>query len=390
VNTLKAYAHRAASFLRLKRMTRRSQKAALNGLAELSFGPSSLNLMMADTCNSQCIMCGHDYKARGTGERLTLQAMRTIYGHLNMAEVVDVIYGGGGEPFLNPELADIAEFTREIDPVIQHTVITNAIHGDAETYRRLLRSRVHFLCSINAATPETFEAVSGTGHFHRALDHLRMLVALRKEVSAPVDISISMVLMRRNIDELCDFIRMARREGADGVKTLYVRLYPDAYRHRSNTSCRITSEDSLFFQQEHSDRVVREAAALAGRLNLSFDHEPFFADSTSRSRDCIDPWKSLFINFNGDAYPCPASEILFMNKINSRQYASGNILEQPIMEFWNNPFWQALRKTNSVRGRQEIVPECLCCGNAMCWNGVRDRSAHLLDWSPAEQSDLRL
>lgn len=381
---------RTASYLRLKAAGRRIRSSIQRGEIRLAYGPSSLNLMMADTCNSQCIMCGHDYKFEGTGERLTLEKVRTIYRHLNMKQVVDVIYGGGGEPFLNPELADIAEYTRSLDPVIQHTVITNAIRGDEKTYSRLMRSRVHFLCSINAATPETFETISGTNHFHQTLEQLRILVHLRKKIKAPVDISLSMILMRQNIDELCDFIRLAKKEGVDGVKTLYVRVYPEAYRCRSNKAIRIKSEDSLFHDQERSDLIVGQAEKLAKEMGISFDHEPLFSRSETKKRDCVEPWKSLFINFNGDAYPCPASEILFTNKINSRQYTSGNILEQPVMVFWNNPFWQALRRTNSGQEREEIVPECLCCGSTICWKGVRAREGHVLDWSLAEHSALKL
>ncbi len=387
---LKDYYVRIASLMRLRKNYTRVKKAAMNGETNLSFGPSSLNLMMADTCNSQCIMCGHDYKAKGSCDMLTLEKVKTIYDHLNIHEVVDVIYGGGGEPFMNPELAEISEYTRALDPIIQHTVITNALHGDETTYMRLLKSRSHFLCSINAAFPETFRVISGMNRFEQVMDNLRLIVRLRKRVRATVNISISMILMRQNIDELSDFIKLASKVGIDGVKALYVRIYPDAYRRRSNVAAQIQREDSLFYCQEHSDQILKEAKVLSQRLGIEFKHSPLFSDSKSFNRDCIEPWRSLFINFNGDVYPCPASEIQFMNKINSCQYISGNILEQPVMEFWNNSFWQALRRTNSGREREEIVPECLCCGNAVYWKGAGALEAHVLDWKKSEQSTLKL
>lgn len=390
MNVIGEYYCRIASVVRLRRTHARARKAALNGITELPFGPCSLNLMMADVCNSQCIMCGHDYKACGSGRYLRLEDARRMFDHLDLSQVVDVIYGGGGEPFLNPELADIAAHTHGRDPVIQHTVITNGLSNPPEVVRDLLHNRVHFLVSVNAASQESFQAVAGVDGFERVQASVRRMVELRKKMGCRVAIHVSMILMKRTIRELPAFVRLAADWGVDGVKTLYARIYPPDYRVKNSAEVRMSEDESLFFHQQDSDRLVREAKETATSLAIAFDHEPLFADAVSRERECHEPWKSLFVNFNGDAYPCPASEILFMNKINLGRYASGNILKQPVMEFWNNPFWQALRRTNSNQGRQDIVPECGCCGNAICWNGVRARKSHILDWSVAEQSALKL
>jgi len=381
---------RIASLCRLALASRRINLARRRGDTILSFGPSSLNLMMADTCNSQCIMCGHDYRGCGSKQALSLENIKTIYSHLNMRQVVDVIYGGGGEPFLNPELADIGEYTFRHYPVIQHTVITNMIAHKPDVAARLLRSRVHFVISVNAASPGTFQEVSSLDCFEEVIEHIRSVVKLRSDLASRANISLSMILMKANIGELCDFIRLAVDLGVDGVKTLYVRVYPGSYRAKRNREEKIQPEDSLFYHREESDETVLKAENLAKSLHLSFEHEPLFCRSSARERDCCESWKSLFINFNGDVYPCPASEILFKRKIDSGQYGSGNVLKQDVSEFWNNSFWQALRKTNATSAHEEIVPECSCCGNSINWWGPDCQAAHVLDWDAAEESDLRI
>jgi MoaA/NifB/PqqE/SkfB family radical SAM enzyme len=365
-------------------------KALKNGDAILGFGPSSLNLMMADTCNSQCIMCGHDYSGCGSGQYITLDNIKTIYSNLDVKQVVDVIYGGGGEPFLNPELGIIAAYTRKVDPVIQHTVITNGIASKPELVENLIRNRVHILVSINAATSRTFRAVSGVDSFSRVIENVRYMVTKRNDIRSDVNISISMILMEKNIRELVPFVRLGRDLGVDGVKTLYVRIYPENRLIKHDGLVKIESGDSLFFSQEESDKSVRDAEHEAKRLGIDFEHEPLFCCNTTKQRDCCEPWKSLFINYNGDVYPCPASEILFKNKIDDGRYNSGNIFRQHVAEFWNNTFWQALRKTNLSAGREEIVPECSCCGNAINWLGPGARKSHILDWTEAENSTLRV
>lgn len=380
---------RVASYIRLKRAKRQIAAAVRFGKTELDFPPTSLNLMMADICNSQCIMCGHDYLSCGSGEMLTLERMRTLCNHLDMKRVVDITYGGGGEPFLNPELPDISEFTRENYPVVRHMVISNFIAVKEETLRRMLASGVHFLISINAATPETFHAVSGRDAFASVMENLKLLVHLRHVLNAPVQILISFILMRRNINELPDFVRLATDLGVDGVRMAYVRVYPESQRLRAGRPETINPEDSLYYDQELSDRMVLAAEREALKRGISIEHDPLFTSAVQHPRECIHPWKSLYVNFNGDVYPCPASEILFRPKIDNRQYDSGNLLTQHYSAFWNNAFWQTLRRSN-LKGAYPVVPECNCCGNAICWDGPIIKSSHVLDWTSAERSDLRL
>ena len=373
--------NRAISFLRLKKANYRIGNAVKKGIINIPFGPSSINLMMIDSCNAQCIMCGKDYQSFGTKDRLSLQDMKTIYSHLDMRQVVDVIYGGGGEPFLNPDLARIASFTQQHYPSVQHTVISNFLQWKEKMVESMLQDSVHFLISVNAASRETYKKVSGVDGFTAVTEHIRSLVRLREQVGNTVHIALSMILMAQNIDELTDFIRLAAELGADEVKTLYVRVYPEEYRVKKSHSGTIVPTDSLFYAQEKSDDKIREAELIARANRIRFDHEPLFSNAKRRERNCCEPWKSLFVNFNGDVYPCPASEILFKPKVDTGQYDTGNILKQPLSEFWNNQFWQTLRESNRTNARKEHFAECRCCGNAINWSGSREEKAHILDWS---------
>ena len=381
---------RAASVVRLKMANVRIARATRRGDTVLSFGPSSLNLLMIDTCNSKCIMCGHDYKEFGSGDALTMEKIKTIYSHLDMQQIIEVIYGGGGEPFLNPELAPIAAYTRELCPTVQHTVLSNFIYGDRATYASLLKSRTNFLVSVNAASPEVFKIISGMDAFDKVISNIRTVISLRKELRAIVGISLSIILMKQNVEELCDFVRLANDLGVDGVKVVYVRIYPEEYRRKKNSNILIEPKDSLFYHQEESDKAMKDAELVAKDLGVSFEHQPLFSCSEEKEPDCKEPWRSLYINFNGDLFPCVASEIMFMHKVESRQYNSGNILKQPIDKIWNNSFWQSIRKTNMLKNRIEIIPECSCCGMSIDWCGVKAKKSHIMDWKVAEESDLRI
>ena len=384
------YYYRLASFIRLKKLEGGCRRAFDSGKTVLDYPPYSINLMMADVCNSQCIMCGHDYKSCGSSRYISLPDIKKIYSNLDIDRVLDVIYGGGGEPFLNPDLPDIAEWTYKHYPVIQHTVISNMLAGSAGVYERLVASRVNILASINAASSAVFARVSGVDGYDKVIANVRRLVEIRNRINRDVNISISMILMKENISELPDFIRLAADLGVDAVKTLYVRVYPAKLRAKNSTDIRISEKSSLFYFQKESDEIIKCAESVARKMGMPFDHEPLFGSSSSLARDCKEAWRSLFVNFDGSVYPCPASEILFKKKVDSGQYQSGNILTQNYSDFWNNSFWQAIRKTNISKGREDIVPECLCCGNAICWAGSDNERSHVLDWSVADKSNVKL
>lgn len=381
---------RIFSYIRLRKSLSKANHAARKGLTRLAFWPSSLNLMMIDRCNAQCIMCGHDYHDCGSGDMLTLSKVKAIYGHLHIHELVDVIYGGGGEPFLNDDLGDIAEYTHHLDPVIQHTVITNGIAWRPAIAEKLIRNNVNFLVSLNAASRESYNTVSGIDVFDTVCSTLENLHALRKKIASGIHLAVSIILMRQNIHELPEFVRLAGRLGADSVKAFYVRIYPPAYRLRSGNA-RIAPEDSLYNHQELANRMILEAREEADRLNIRFEPPQLFGIHKPVPRNCLEPWRSLYIDTNGNLFPCAASEIHFKNKVDRQVYRTGNILKDPIESIWNNGFWQALRKTNLQSMEvQPIVSECACCSMGICWNGPDVVESHLMDWSHSEASSLQL
>lgn len=382
---------RLRSYVQFKKSMAQVRRSCAKGEDVLSYAPSSLNLLMIDKCNARCVMCGHDYQGCGTSESLTLEKIQRIYSKLDLKQLVEVVYGGGGEPFLNPELTDIAEYTSSCCPAVQHTVISNMVSKCShETLTRLIKSRVHFLVSVNAATSNTFHEVAGVDAFEYVCRNIKDIVALRDKINKSVSISISIILMRQNIDELPEFVKLANRLGVDGVKAMYVRIYPEQYRIKSDGKMHIQPEDSLFHHQQLSNDRILEAEDIAKNLGVRFEHQPLFGCSKQKERDCLEPWRSLYIGFNGELYPCAASEILFMHKVASGQYQSGNILNESLEEIWNNPFWRALRRTNFSHQQEELIPECLCCGSTIDWNGVDVITSHVMDWTKAENSGFRI
>ena len=184
----------------------------LNDFQWLLFMPRFLNIaVVAGSCNSNCRMC-----SAGKGQPftyLTTDKMRTI---LENAPTTDGITfsAGSSEPLMNPDFLEIlAETSRRrigIDFFTNGLALTPKLTDkivDAQTV-----GMINF--SLDAASPETYERIRRRD-LRKVKSNIQRLVerkALQKK-RLP-SISISMVEMEDNIEELPTLVDYARSIGA--------------------------------------------------------------------------------------------------------------------------------------------------------------------------------
>jgi len=344
------------------------------GQVRLRSHPSHLTLLMIDKCNSKCVMCGGGYFAHTGGRRLSVEKCERIFDHLRPRLLTTVMFGGAGEPLLNPEFGEIVALTRKRCPSAGLQVITNGIALTENVIEVLVAHRVDALVSVNAATPETYRRIAQVDQFDRIVENLRA------STGAGLKVTLSLIGMAGNIAELPDMVRLASDVGAQGVLMNYCRFYPESFRFKE-FDCpdnRLTERDSLFYRQVESDRYVVDAYRLGAELGVRVETEPLFAAPVS-DEPCRYPWRVVFAGFDGEVYWCPGGEVLFGAAVESGCHDSGNLLTQDIQAIRNNSLMTRFRA--SLLEREEALPECACCGNRIKRCGPRDSRSHLLDWS---------
>ena len=336
-------------------------------------------LLMIDACNSKCVMCGGEYFAHRSGRKLTRAKVSAIYDHLRPKLLTMAIFAGGGEPLLNPEFDEIAALSRARCPTATLTLITNGIALDEKRIRTLVDHRINALVSINAARPETYHRIHQVDQFERVCANVQ---ALALASGGRTDLTLSLVGTRRNIAELPELVRMAHRWGAQGVLMSYCRFFPECFRCKSFDvpANRLRDEDSLFFDQEESDRCVVEARRLAAKLGVRLEHERLFAAGNTVGK-CGYPWTTIFASYDGEVYWCPTGEVLFEDAVETGRYGAVNLVRQDIREIRNNNFFVELRK--SALQEEATIAECRVCGNRLEWLGPCDPTRHILAWDPA-------
>lgn len=344
--------------------------------------PQSLNFLMIDRCNSSCVMCGGDYFGSKSDKLLTFDKYRAILKNLSMKKVGKVVFGGAGDPLLNKHLPEIVEYTAREHRHVRKRIITNAIALKEDLARVFLANDVDFTISINAATKETYRKIAQVDQFDNVYENVKRMSRLKQEMKSDSRLELSIVITRRNIEELPAFVDIAHDFGDLCIKVLYCRYYPQQLRFKKNDrkDNRLMEEESLFFHKELSNQCLKEAKERAKKHGIDFWSEPMFGVKV-KAKQCYAPWKTIYIGFDGEVYPCAAGEVLFYERVKNGYYNTGNLLKENIRKVWNNDFYKRLRTTDVINNGQVCIDECACCGNSINWLGPDNVRSHILDWS---------
>ncbi len=221
--------------------------------------PTELHELWIHTNNSCNLACTHCLVNSGPGETPGLPAVelkRVIDEAIAMG--VERFYMTGGEPFLRPDIEELArritdENGRELIILTNATLFRGPRGAGLDA---LSRERVKFQVSVDGARPETNDPIRGPGTFEKALDGVRVLAGKGFEVS------LTSVVTRQNLRELAELTRLAAESGARSQHLMWA--------HRRG---RARSSDNGFFP-EISDILiaVMGAADEAQRRGVSLDN----------------------------------------------------------------------------------------------------------------------
>jgi MoaA/NifB/PqqE/SkfB family radical SAM enzyme len=185
----------------------------LLGREEVAATPLGLTFQTTTYCNYDCLMC--EYGEVGTlddevPERFYWE-LEDIFPGLHHLEAL------GGEPLASPVFR---RFLRDFDfaryPQLRVSLITNLSYFTPEEQDRMAHVPFdNIIASLNAATVDTYAAVNRGLSFGRIRSHLDALLKRRALTGHVEGIMYSMVLLKRNLDEIEAFARLARADGVD-------------------------------------------------------------------------------------------------------------------------------------------------------------------------------
>ncbi len=359
-----------------------NQLARLKQLKRKFFPPHPYNLifLLKNTCNANCIMCGLRYGNNRAVSEISLEDYRKMLRHLKMNKVRQITFSGGGEPLLCRDFMNIISYTRRNYHHAEMHLFTNGISLTENFARELIRHRFQkIVISLNAATEETYVKVMRKNAFNKVISNIKKLVSIRNREGADTLVQISFVASLWNIDDLPPLISLGAELGVDMISMQYCRFYSSKLSLDSNDAdISMDPELSLFFHQNYSDRILKDAALLAVRNNISFSHEPLFGSSDETRGRCSYPWTTILIGPEGEVFPCGGGEVVFYSQVKDRIYDFGNLLNEQISGFWNNKDYRKLRRSCEMSSPECDIPRCHNCNHTLLLKGSTCQDGHFI------------
>ncbi|UCB44895.1 MAG: radical SAM protein [Spirochaetota bacterium] len=181
-------------------------------------------------CNLQCSTCMRNVWEEPGGK----MEIETYYRILRGIEKVEprptLFFGGIGEPLFHPEIVEMTRGAKELGASVE--LITNGTMLVEDMTLQLVEAGLDMLwVSIDGATPESYADIrlgNELPDIRKNLKSLR-LIKFDKRLKKP-EVGISVVVMKRNIAELPEIIKMGYQFGAKKFSISNVLPYTSEYK----------------------------------------------------------------------------------------------------------------------------------------------------------------
>jgi MoaA/NifB/PqqE/SkfB family radical SAM enzyme len=248
----------------------------------------------AIACNLNCIMCPWREMAKRVENRglMTPAIWEAIRPYLDRVQSVD--FTGGGEPLLQPKLAEwIADATKAS---CETGFLSNGLLLTQDKLRSILEADVDWICiSMDGATAEMYNKIRVGSDFDRVSKNVAHIAKLRK--GALPKIMINFVLMDINAHQMEEIVQLAADLGVDQVNFKQC----DVIRNQQGKGFGLfAGEETKEIRQ--LQKSLDKARRLAKKLNIE---TTAFAFTPQELAVCEqDPRDSLFIRHDGTVAPC--------------------------------------------------------------------------------------
>ncbi|HJZ98206.1 MAG TPA: radical SAM protein [Candidatus Solibacter sp.] len=259
-------------------------------------------------CNLYCPMCPRETHPQPKSDMTPEVFERLVTEAGETAEHMMLI--GLGEPFMDAQIFQRIEFCHRHS--ISTLLSTNGTFLDEKCSARVLDSPLEQITlSFDGAKKETFEFYRKGAKFEKVRDNFVQFARMKKERGSKLQVVVQMVKMDGNAGEVDEFLRFWG--AVPGVDQL-----------------RIKADETNLMRPD------------AGHTGDEWKHP------------CHYLWRgAAYIKENGDVYPCCQSYMLDGKPL-------GTIGREPLIEIWNGPAMQEMRRLHA-EGRGGEVDICARC-----------------------------
>lgn len=322
--------------------------------------PKYVQIEPVGQCNLSCQMCAIQFRQDGPPNGPPAFMQYDVYTRLiDQFENLETLHLQGlGEPMMHPRYFEMVRYAKEKG--IRVTTNTNlTLLNEKRAELCVLSGLDALFVSIDGSQASTYERIRHRGRFEKVLRNLDLLLEARDRFGSELPrLSLVMVIMRQNLEELPDIVRLAHRYRMPEVFVQHLSHdfsesdLPAQYRPMRDF---VQEETLLEEDQRRVERFFNQArdvaAELGIKLRLPRTRLKVHPAGTPGRERCDWPWTGGYISYDGYAMPC--CMVSTPDRVNF-----GSMAEQPVSHIWNGPEYMAFREQLSSDSPPEICRAC--------------------------------
>lgn len=322
--------------------------------------PDFVQIEPVGQCNLRCRMCPIQFRTDGArGEPPAFMRYADFCRIIDQfPNVTELQLQGLGEPLMHLHLFDMVRYA--VARGIRVSINTNLTILSESRAEACVESGLHTIhVSIDGASAAVFEAIRVRARFDKVLRNVRRLMHAKAQLQSELPhIRLVCVVMRGNLAELPDLVRLAHAEGIGALSVQHLchdfseSTLPAHYR-----PMRAFIEQETLLNEDASrvadffGRARQTAQALGIELRLpNVRPKPHAAGVPGRKR-CDWPWRGAYVSYDGQAMPC--CMVATPDRINF-----GNMADDGVAPIWNNDAYRAFREKLASDAPPDICRGC--------------------------------
>jgi radical SAM protein with 4Fe4S-binding SPASM domain len=295
-------------------------------------------------CNLRCTYCYQSAARRRPNELTTDEALQLVDQVVELG--ADTFIFTGGEPFVRPDLFEIASHSREAG--LQTNLITNGSYVDGSTVDSVAATFHSVTISLDHGLPEHHDCNRGDGTWLKSVEAIDLLI------EAGVNVEINSTLSREGLDEVRELLAFVRRRRI-GDHRIVPQFPMGRAQGRRARRGELTPEQLLGLNER-----MQEAAAAAHCSLEEGSLEGSGGSKMLRRNHCGAGLSEIAVDPEGWVYPCKLLQY--------PQFRTDNVRDRSLTEIVaNHPRLRAAR-ANVV---EKLHPCKTCIIKYHCGGGCR-------------------
>ena len=327
-------------------------------------GPKEIHIEVINRCPLDCIYCWFysplrrsPVSKRWGSQAIGIKKFKDIIADAAEMGTERVNLTGCGEPLMHPDILEMAQFI--IDRGMSVQLPTCGVYLSDEMIDTLLKgkhNRMYF--NISAANERTADQIRTDGsRLFRELKERINTVVRKREGSSAIIMIFKFILMKRNIDDIVDFVRFAHENRADYVEFQLMKCTADTHcitmgleearasyrllKRAQSLACRLGLQTNL----ERTIRILQNLVESVGSMDIQDISDPLLSPQR-----CLDGWFNARVTLDGKVGFCCDYGDFF-----------GDISEKSFKDVWFSDEAMKERMKWRYARTEKPSPECAVC-----------------------------